>query len=155
MSMIADSATRVKEHTSPETNEVLQQQARVTVAYYAAHPDQIGRRLGELDREWDIERALAMNSSALSLFGLGMTVLRGRRWLLLPLVVQGFFVQHAIEGWCPPLPLLRRLGLRTQFEIEQERYALKALRGDFQQVNDGDDVSARAEKAFDAARPDA
>jgi hypothetical protein len=145
----------VKERTSPETNEVLQQQARVNVAYYAAHPDQIGRRLGELDGEWDIERALAMNSSALSLFGLGMAVLRGRRWLLLPLVVQGFFVQHAIEDWCPPLPLLRRLGLRTQFEIEQERYALKALRGDFQQVNDGDDVAVRAEKAFDAARPDA
>ena len=153
--MLAASANRVKDHTSPEMNTRIQQQARVNVAYYASHPDQIGRRLAELDREWDIERALAMNSSALSLFGLVMTILRGRRWLLLPLVVQGFFVQHAIEGWGPPLPLLRRLGLRTQFEIEQERYALKALRGDFQQVNDGEDVAARAEKAFDAARPDA
>ena len=95
-----------------------------------------------------------MNSSALSLFGLAMTVLRGRRWLVLPVIVQGFFVQHAIEGWCPPLPLLRRLGLRTQFEIEQERYALKALRGDFQQVNDGEDAAAGAVKAFDAARHD-
>jgi hypothetical protein len=155
MSTIADSATRVKQHTSPEMNQRFQQQARANIAYYAAHPDQIAQRLVELDREWDIERALAMNSSALSLFGLGMAVLRGRRWLLLPLVVQGFFVQHAIEGWCPPLPLLRRLGLRTQFEIEQERYALKALRGDFQQVNDGEDAAARADKAFDAARPNA
>lgn len=152
---IADSATRVKEHTSPEINQALRHQARVNVAYYATHPDQISQRLAELDREWDIERALAMNSSALSLFGLAMALLRGRRWLLLPLVVQGFFVQHAIEGWCPPLPLLRRLGLRTQFEIEQERYALKALRGDFRQVNDGDDAAIRADKAFDAARPSA
>jgi hypothetical protein len=154
MSMIADSATRVKQHTSPEMNQRLQQQTRINVAYYAAHPDQIPQRLAELDREWDVERALAMNSSALSLFGLAMTVLRGRRWLVLPVIVQGFFVQHAIEGWCPPLPLLRRLGLRTQFEIEQERYALKALRGDFQQVNDGEDAAARAVKAFDAARHD-
>jgi hypothetical protein len=50
------------------------------------------------------------------------------------LAVQGFFMQHALSGWCPPLPVLRRLGFRTQYEIEQERYALKALRGDFQEL---------------------
>ena len=42
-----------------------------------------------------------------------------------------FLLQHALQGWCPPLPLLRRLGVRTQAEIERERYALKAIRGDF------------------------
>lgn len=155
MSMIADSATRVDRHTSSETSERLQHQTRASVAYYAAHPDEIPQRLAELDREWDIERALAMNSSALSIFGLMMTALRGRRWLLLPMVVQGFFIQHAIEGWCPPLPILRRLGLRTQFEIEQERYALKALRGDFDGVNaDSGDAAARADRAFQAAHHD-
>ncbi len=35
-------------------------------------------------------------------------------------------------GWCPPVPILRRGGLRTRTEINQEKYALKALRGDFQ-----------------------
>jgi hypothetical protein len=29
------------------------------------------------------------------------------------------------------VPILRRLGYRTQTEIERERTALKALRGDF------------------------
>jgi hypothetical protein len=43
----------------------------------------------------------------------------------------GFLLQHAVQGWCPPLPLLRRLGVRTADEINEERYALKALRGDF------------------------
>jgi hypothetical protein len=38
---------------------------------------------------------------------------------------------HAVQGWCPPVPLFRRLGFRTSAEIHQERYALKALRGDF------------------------
>jgi hypothetical protein len=155
MTLIADSATRVKQHTSDDANQRLEQQARVSVSYYAAHPDQIARRLGELDREWDIERALAMNSSALTLAGLLLTLTRGRKWLLLPLTVQAFFVQHAVEGWCPPLPLLRRFGLRTQFEIEQERYALKALRGDFDRVSEGDAPADRADRAFDAARPDA
>ena len=29
------------------------------------------------------------------------------------------------------MPLLRRLGIRTREEIDRERYALKALAGDF------------------------
>ncbi|WP_407921819.1 hypothetical protein, partial [Corallococcus sp. AB049A] len=27
-----------------------------------------------------------------------------------------FLLQHGLQGWCPPLPLLRRLGLRTRGE---------------------------------------
>jgi hypothetical protein len=46
-------------------------------------------------------------------------------------MVTGFLLQHAIQGWCPPVPILRRLGFRTADEINRERYALKALRGDF------------------------
>jgi hypothetical protein len=129
--MIAESATRVSTHTEQPVAEQIRRQTETNVAYFAAHPDQIDRRLRELDAEWDIERALETGSSTLTLTGLALSVLRGRRWLLLSLAVQGFFMQHALQGWCPPLPILRRLGFRTQYEIEQERYALKALRGDF------------------------
>jgi len=101
------------------------------VAYFAAHPEEIDDRIRELDNEWDIERVLETGSATLSLFGLGMVVLSNRRWLLLPIAVQSFFMQHALQGWCPPLPLFRRLGVRTQDEINYERYALKAIRGDF------------------------
>ena len=78
----------------------------------SAEPSKIAARLEELDREWDIERVLGLMSSALSIFGLTMG-LRRRRWLLLPLVVQSFFLQHATQGWCPPLPLLRAQGFRS------------------------------------------
>lgn len=37
---------------------------------------------------------------------------------------------------CPPILILRRVGFRTQPEISEERYALKALRGDFQGLKD-------------------
>jgi hypothetical protein len=129
--MIATSATRVSSHTDDSTARNMRRQTEVNLAYFAAHPQHIDARLRELDAEWDIERALETGSSALTLTGLALSLLRGRRWLLLSLAVQGFFMQHALQGWCPPLPLLRRLGFRTQYEIEQERYALKALRGDF------------------------
>ena len=49
----------------------------------------------------------------------------------LPALVTAFLFQHAIQGWCPPLPILRRMGYRTMREIDIERTALKALRGDF------------------------
>ncbi len=49
-------------------------------------------------------------------------------------LLRGSGIHDALQGWCPPLPLLRRLGLRTAEEISQERNALKALRGDFDKV---------------------
>ncbi len=88
-------------------------------------------RLRELDREWDIERALEANAATLALAGAGLALSSDRRWAALPLVVAAFLLQHAVQGWCPPLPVLRRLGFRTVREIESERMALKALRGDF------------------------
>jgi hypothetical protein len=101
------------------------------LSYYADHPDEIQQRLEQLDEEWDIERVLATGSSTLTLSGILLSLSRSPRWLLLSLAVQGFFLQHALQGWCPPLPVFRRLGFRTQYEIESERYALKMLRGDF------------------------
>jgi hypothetical protein len=38
---------------------------------------------------------------------------------------------YGTTGRYPLLPIFRRLGLRTAREIARERYALKALRGDF------------------------
>ena len=45
--------------------------------------------------------------------------------------VTWFMLQHALQGWCPPLPVLRRMGVRTAAEIHQEIIALRILRGDF------------------------
>jgi hypothetical protein len=72
----------------------------------------------------------------ITLAGLALGTTVNRKWLILPAVVQTFFLQHALEGWCPPIPLLRRLGVRTMDEINRERYALKALRGDFDEMRD-------------------
>jgi hypothetical protein len=70
----------------------------------------------------------------ITLIGLCLGLTKSRKWLVLPFMVQSFFLQHALQGWCPPLPMLRRLGIRTADEINQERYALKALRGDFENI---------------------
>ena len=95
----------------------------------------ISSSIAELDREWDVERYLALIAPTLSLTGIALAARGDRRWLALPAVVLSFLIQHAVQGWCPPLPLLRHAGIRTREEIERERYALKALRGDFEGIS--------------------
>lgn len=116
----------------------IRRQTEASLCYHAEHPHDIDRRLAELDREWDIERVLEANAASVSLLGLGLTVTSGRHWLVLPIAVAAFLLQHAMQGWCPPLPVFRRLGIRTTREIEAERYALKCLRGDFSTAMSGD-----------------
>lgn len=152
MAFVGTSYTRVEDHTAPRVNDRIEARTGGETAYYADHPEEIDERLAELDREWDVERWLQLNSAALSLLGLGMAVLGGkRRWLLLPVAVQAFFLQHGVQGWCPPLPAFRRMGVRTMREIEAERNALKALRGDFEAVRD--DPAPAIRVAFDDADP--
>ena len=101
-----------------------------------AGPAAIRRRLQELDHEWDIERLLEANAASVSLIGLGLGAFVDKRFYVLPAVVAGFLLQHALQGWCPPLPLFRRLGVRTVDEIDEERQALRTLLGEFEQAQD-------------------
>lgn len=128
--MVTASANRVAQYTGEDVNERIQIEMNRRLAYFRDHPEEIEQRLNELDEEWDIERALAQASSTITLTGLVLGIGVSRKWLLLSLAVQGFFMQHALQGWCPPLPVFRQLRFRTQYEIERERYALKAMRGD-------------------------
>lgn len=123
---------RVRQSTPEAVNRERDQEIAERVAHYAGQPKaDITRRLEELEREWDMERALEVNASSLALLSLLLGVTVNRKWLLLTGVVASFLLQHGLRSWCPPLPLFRRLGLRTQGEIDTERAALKALRGDF------------------------
>jgi hypothetical protein len=128
--MLAASSERVRVNTAEHVNQAIQEETDRSIAYFVGHPDEIPGRLEQLDREWDVERALATGSSCLSLLGLALGLSGRPRWFYLPLGVQGFYLQHALQGWCPPLPLFRRLGFRTPSEIERERCALKELSGD-------------------------
>ncbi|HJS05355.1 MAG TPA: hypothetical protein VJ832_17900 [Variovorax sp.] len=126
---------RVELHTSPELNDAIRQRADAEIVRLEGAPAaEVDQRLQALDAEWDVERLLQTNASVIVLVGLALATFVNGKFLLLPAGVFGFFAQHALQGWCPPIPVFRRLGVRTQREIERERYALKALRGDFDQV---------------------
>lgn len=133
--MIPSTAGRVPEHTSDNVNRRIREQTERNVARIAAEgPAAVARRLAELDREWDIERTLEGNAATVILIGSALGAFVDRRFFVLPAVVAGFLLQHAVQGWCPPLPIFRRAGVRTAAEIDHERDSLKVLLRDFQQA---------------------
>lgn len=146
-----DQRDRVRENTAPEINARIDAGTEASIREYAARDiPEISARISELDREWDVELVLETNAAALALAGLAVGVTRDRRWLLLPAVVLPFLFQHAVQGWCPPIEIVRRLGVRTRREIDRERVALKALRGDFGLVAGGSTPQERAKLALSA-----
>ncbi|MBD1396431.1 DUF2892 domain-containing protein [Pontibacter sp. JH31] len=103
--------------------------------YKGRSKEEISERLRELDQEWSFERTLEVNASTLALSGTLLGAFVNKRWFILPGLATSFLLQQGIQGWCPPLPLMRALGIRSRREIDDERYALKALRGDFDEVS--------------------
>jgi hypothetical protein len=123
---------RVPAHTRPTVNQRIHGRTLHDVTrYIGADPVFIDERIRELEREWDVERTLEANAAIVALAGIVLGVTVDRRFLAVPAAVAGFLLQHALQGWCPPLPVLRRLGVRTSAEIHQEIIALRILRGDF------------------------
>ena len=127
---------RVREHTAQRVIQRIDRLAQADVdAAVAAGPNGIVRRLAKLDYEWDIDRALmvtfALAGAASLTTGLlrytqSPPVLRRRKGFLYLFGAQlGFLLLHGTLGWCPPASVLRRLGLRTQREIEAERRQLR------------------------------
>lgn len=111
------------------TNRIRERTEHRVARYLTASPRALERRLRELDREWDLSRMLVANASGIALAGIGLGALVDRRFYAVPVLAAGFLLQHALQGWCPPVALLRRLGLRTREEIEEERAALLLVLG--------------------------
>ena len=70
--MIPGTPERVPRSTNPRINEALTAATAARVDRYAAHPEQIDRRLSELDREWDVERTLEANASTIAFIGVAL-----------------------------------------------------------------------------------
>jgi hypothetical protein len=128
-----------------------QSETEARLSYYSAHPEEIEQRLRELDEEWDIDRATEIEAAGTILTGavLGMTL--SKKWFLLCAFSSAMMLMRTFTGVYPMLPLFRRLGFRTAREIEQEHYALKLLRGDFEAVARSEGKQ-KPRAAFEAAR---
>lgn len=116
--------------------------------YFGSDPAILSEKIRQLNREWDIERFLETHAASITVAG---SILGYRKskccWFLLTGVVGCCLLQHALQGWCPPLSVLRALGVRTAEEISAEKGVLKRMRGDFlQDTSDVSEMLAAAEK---------
>lgn len=129
--MLSKTVTRIEHNTAPAVNLKLQAQLKESISkYIGADRSQIDRRLGELDREWDVERLIEAEAPVTIILGISLGLLHDRKWFAVSAFAATMVIFHSVQGWYPMLPLLRRMGIRSQAEIEQERHALRVLRGD-------------------------
>lgn len=120
---------RVRNETPASVRDRIDREtvSRIAELRDAGDPGSIHRRLAQLDHEWNIDRAVMMNFAVVggAAFAAGVSGRRG--WLALFSSQIAFLALHAVNGWCPPTMVMRRMGVRTQLEIEAERAALRSL----------------------------
>jgi hypothetical protein len=134
--IVKDAENRVRENTPDKRNEKIDQKILDKIRQYkGSSRELIDERINKLRKEWDIERALTVNASTLAMAGLLMGTFSKKRWYLLSGFAVTFLLQYAVQGWCPPVSLLRSMGIRTRREIDEEIYAMKELRGDFDHIS--------------------
>jgi hypothetical protein len=120
---------RISQSLSEEVNERIRERTLEHIEYYRGHVDEIENRLQELAGEWPLERILQTNAAGLALTGVALGAFVNRRWLILSAVPCAFLILHGLTGWAPPVEGLRRMGVRSVLEIDQERCALMRLQG--------------------------
>lgn len=128
---------RVQTNSPEQLNEKIEIQLLSNIQFYSKQDTQaVSKRIKELEKEWYVDRVLITNASAISIICLFLGLKVDKRWFILSGAVAAFLLQHGIQGWCPPLLLFRKLGIRSFKEIDRERFALKYLRGDFKDLID-------------------
>ncbi len=129
---------RVREATPSPINSKIEKDTWTNLSQYMNKSNaEITERIHKVDKEWDIERYLGVNMSTLAMIGLALAYFVHINWLILPAIVLVFFFQHSVQGWCPPLPVLRLFKIRTSgFRFESNavtrikhllRFCLKCL----------------------------
>jgi len=123
---------RVLYNTDPEVNlEIRNQTVESLNKYKDCTCNALSDKIECLNSEWDIERFVEANAALMIVITTYLGMKHCKAWFFLSSVIAMFLMTHAFQGWCPPVPLLRKLGVRTNEEIYNEKTALKMLRGDF------------------------
>lgn len=119
---------RVELNTDKNINNEIKRETLENIAYFIGKDDEeILSRIEELDEEWDIERLLEANAASIVALSTILGFTTNKKWFAISGMVGCFLLHHALYGWCPPVPILRRLGVRTSSEINYEKEALKNL----------------------------
>ncbi|MPM17970.1 hypothetical protein SDC9_64370 [bioreactor metagenome] len=147
--VLPPTAKKVAMNTCCKVNAAIRNQAVCSIDTYVDSGEAIlTDKVKQLSKEWDTERFFEANAASCVLLSsiIGLQK-KNSYWFAFTGTIGSFLLLHALQGWCPSLPLIRKLGVRTAEEIFQEKTVYKMLRGDFaQNTNDADELLKIAEK---------
>ena len=148
------STDSVRTHTPDQMNRKIDARVEQCVQHMAEQMDRptISRYLEKLEREWDLNRVVTVAASAVTVLGLALAAKDGKGWRVVSGVAAGLLLQHGLLGFGPLAELVRLMGVRTRREMDLEKFALKALRGDFERIPHEGGPLARANAALVAAQ---
>jgi len=113
-----------------------------------AGPAAVEDRLNQLDWEWTAGRMTKVATGVIVLAGVALTAATGSWWWIAMTVVGGLFLlEYSFSRTSVLGRLFSEMGYRSGCEVEQEKFALKTLRGDFRHlptlhdIEDKDDIT--------------
>ena len=136
--LLPPTTQRVSLNTNSNVNSQIRCKTKEALKNYNKsqfNQEQISERISKLNFEWDTERVLELNAATIVVISTFLSLRYSKYWSLLTGTVGWFLLQHAIQGWCPPVPVIRRMGIRSAEEISHEKMALKIIRKDFTENN--------------------
>ncbi|MEZ0480001.1 DUF2892 domain-containing protein [Planococcus sp. SSTMD024] len=120
--------SKVNDRTPDYINQQIERETEASVNYYKRQgKNEIQARIEELDHEWDTERLLKVNLASVAAISALLAVRTNRKWALLAGASSAAIIQHALQGWTPPITIFRKMGIRTVDEINREKKALQNL----------------------------
>ncbi len=121
-----------EENISLERSNKVDVYTQENINHYYNNKSRIDNRLRQLEKEMSIEQIFQLHDAAHVTVGLLLSVAtRKQKWLILPMLIAIVQSLQAATGQRLGTTLLRNYGFRTKADIDKEKYALKALRGDF------------------------
>ena len=108
--ILPPTSVRVLKASSEKQNQAMLEQSINTIETYRhASRDELNQRLRYLEAEWDMERLLEFNASIVGMIGMVLALTVSWAWIIFAGGVSAFLFQHAVTGWCPPVPVFRAL----------------------------------------------
>ena len=121
-----------EENIALENSNITDVYTQENINHYYHNKTHIDNRLRQLEMETSIDQIFILHDAANVSLGVLLSLVTNRKkWLVLPLLVTIVQSVQALKGLRLGTNLLRKYGFRTKVEIDKEKYALKALRGDF------------------------
>ncbi|WP_142830004.1 DUF2892 domain-containing protein [Planococcus soli] len=120
--------TKVAEAGPDHINQQIERETEARINHFKRQDSQaIHERIDELEREWDTGKVLKAALAGIALSSSLLALTTNKKWALLSGTSSAFMLQYTLQGWCPPLSLIRRKGVRTPNEIQLEIQALRNL----------------------------